>query len=137
VAGVIGVIGFNVVLIALVVVQMLGQFFADFGMMSDFESGTAPTEAATADLPDYDNDVYVILAMAAVLTLLWALAASLDGNPGFTVLAIAMPATLVPTATFVLAIEHPTWWGAAFAVAGGLLLAGAGLLQLRSRRRTV
>ena len=131
VAGVIGVVGFNIVLIALVVVQSLGAIFSDFGM-GDFDEG-GTSEAPSR--PDYDNDVYVILAMAAVLTLLWALAAALDGNPGFTVLAIAMPATLVPTATFVLAIEHPTWWGVGLGAVGAVLLAGAGLLQLRSRRR--
>ena len=53
---------------------------------------TSITESRSGG-PDYDNDVYVILAIAAVLTLVWALAASLNGNPGFTVLAIAMPAT--------------------------------------------
>ncbi len=80
--------------------------------------------------PDYDNDVYVILGLAALLTLVWALAASLNGNPGFTVLAIAMPATVVPTATFVLAVEHPTWWGVGFAAAGAILLGLVGLKQL-------
>ena len=79
--------------------------------------------------------VSIILAMAAVLTLLWALAAALDGNPGFTLLAIAMPATLVPDATFVLMVEHPTWWGGGFAAAGGVLLALVALKQLLGRKR--
>jgi len=130
VAGVIGVVGFNIVLFTLVFLQSFDGFFTDF--MGDFEEGGAPPEPS---VPDYDNDVYIILSMAAVLTLLWALAAALDGNPGFTVLAIAMPATLVPTATFVLMVENPTWWGVGFAVAGAVLLAAVGLKQMLGRER--
>jgi hypothetical protein len=130
VAGVIGVVGFNIVLFTLVFLQSFDGFFTDF--MGDFEEGGAPPEPS---VPDYDNDVYIILSMAAVLTLLWALAAALDGNPGFTVLAIAMPATLVPTATFVLMVENPTWWGVGFAVAGAVLLAAVGLKQMLGRKR--
>jgi hypothetical protein len=129
VAGVIGVVGFNIVLFALVFLQSFGAFFSEVGM-EELDDGSVPP-----DLPDYDNDVYVILAMAAVLTLLWALAAAVDGNPGFTLLTIAMPASLVPTATFVLMVEHPTWWGVGFAVAGALLLAAAGLKQVLGRKR--
>lgn len=132
VAGVIGVVGFNIVLLALVVTQAFGAFFTDFEMGGIDASGEPTAEPS---LPDYDNDVYIILAMAAVLTLLWALAAALDGNPGFTVLAIAMPATLVPTATFVLAVEHPTWWGVGFAAAGAVLLAAVGLKQMVGKKR--
>jgi hypothetical protein len=45
----------------------------------------------------------------------------------------------VPIATFVLAVEHPTWWGGALAGAGAVLLLGGGLLgrlRARSTRRT-
>ena len=132
VAGVIGVIGLNIVLLALVVVRAVGDFLGEFGMDgvgSEDGSGRGPRG------PDYDNDVYVILAIAAVLTVLWALAASLDGNPGFTVLAIAMPATMVPMATVVLAVEHPTWWGVALAAVGAVLLALVGLRQLLGRTK--
>ncbi|WP_322937384.1 hypothetical protein [Nocardioides bizhenqiangii] len=129
VAGVIGLVGFNIVLIALVVVRAIGEFFGEFGM------GGFDSDSGISSNSDYDNDVYIILAMAAVLTLLWALAAALDGNPGFTVLAIAMPATLVPMATFVLAVEHPTWWGVGLAGVGAVLLALVGLKQLLGRKR--
>ena len=128
VAGVIGVIGLNIVLLALVVVRAVGDFFGELGM-----DGVGSGRGSRG--PDYDNDVYVILAIAAVLTVLWALAASLDGNPGFTVLAIAMPATMVPMATFVLAVEHPTWWGVALAAVGAVLLALVGLRQLLGRKK--
>jgi hypothetical protein len=132
VAGVIGVIGLNIVLLALVVVRAVGDFFGEVGM-----DGVGPEDGTGRGSrgPDYDNDVYVILAIAAVLTVLWALAASLDGNPGFTVLAIAMPATMVPMATFVLAVEHPTWWGVALAAVGAVLLALVGLRQLLGRTK--
>jgi hypothetical protein len=131
VAGVIGLVGFNIVLIALVVVQSLGAFFGDMGL-PDFEDGGGTSDASA---PDFDNDVYVVLALAAVLTLVWALAAALDGNPGFTVLAIAMPATLVPIATVVLVVEHPTWWGVGLAAAGALMLGAVGLKQLSDRKQ--
>ncbi len=132
VAGVIGVIGLNIVLLALVVARAIGDFFGEFGMDG---VGSEDGSGRGSRGPDYDNDVYVILAIAAVLTVLWALAASLDGNPGFTVLAIAMPATMVPMATFVLAVEHPTWWGVALAAVGAVLLALVGLRQLLGRTK--
>ncbi|MEZ0577356.1 hypothetical protein [Nocardioides sp. MH1] len=133
VAGVVGVIGINALLIAMAVSQFIASFFGDFGMSTEGDFSTyGPTPAAR---PDYDNDVYVVLAIAAVLTLLWALAASLEGNPGFTVLAILMPAIAVPIATFVLAVEHPTWWGVGLAAAGAIVLAAVGLKQLAARRR--
>jgi hypothetical protein len=131
VAGVVGVIGINAMIIALAVSQFFAGFFGDFGMSEgDFTDSSAPKA------PDYDNDVYVILAIAAVLVLLWALAASLEGNPGFTVLAIVMTASVVPIASVVLAVEHPTWWGVALAVAGAVLLAAVGLRQLMARKRS-
>lgn len=130
VVGVVGVIGINAMMIALAVSQFFAGFFGGFIGEDDFGVSESP------QAPDYDNDVYVILAIAAVLVLLWALAASLEGNPGFTVLAILMPAIVVPVATVVLAVEHPTWWGVGLAVVGALLLAGVGLQQLRARKRT-
>jgi hypothetical protein len=138
VAGVIGVVGFNAVMLALGLAQFFDSMFGgpDVTMTGgQTEEGGSFFFVSTDGGPDYDNDVYIILAMAAVLTLLWALAAALDGNPGFTLLAIAMPATLVPDATFVLMVEHPTWWGGAFAAAGGVLLGLVALKQLLARKR--
>jgi len=137
VAGVIGVVGLNVVMAFLAFQQLFASFFGPEMMATTGQPGGGPAYYGISDgtAPDYDNDVYVILAMAAVLTLLWALAASLDGNPGFTVLAIALPATLVPTATYVLMVEHPTWWGAGFAAAGAILLGLVGLKQMLSKKK--
>ncbi|KAA1427926.1 hypothetical protein [Nocardioides antri] len=131
VAGVVGVIGFNGVLLVLVISQAFAPFFS-LDMIGGEDGAASGAEGPKAD---FDTDVYVILALAAVLTLVWALAAALNGNPGFTVLAIAMPASVVPTATFVLVVDHPTWWGAALAVAGTLVLALVGLQQLLARKR--
>ncbi|WP_183094528.1 hypothetical protein [Nocardioides stalactiti] len=132
VAGVIGLVGINVVLLVVIV---SGVFAGIFGGYDDTYSDTAGTFYVAEGPPDYDNDVYVIFGIAALLTLLWALAAALNGNPGFSVLAILMPATVVPSGTFVLAVEHPTWWGGGLALAGGLLLAAVGLKQLLGRKR--
>lgn len=132
VAGVIGVVGINIVLLVLVFQQVFASFFGDLEMLGSDGSDGGTNGSAP---PDFDTDVYVILAIAAVLTLVWALAASLTRHSGFTVLAIAMPATVVPTATFVLMVEHPTWWGVGFAAAGSLLLAAVGLKQVLASKR--
>ncbi|KAA1421986.1 hypothetical protein F0U44_06925 [Nocardioides humilatus] len=134
VMGIVGVIGLNGILLALAVSQFFDGLFGggdDYYDYSSTEQTYTPPKP-----PDYDNDVYIILAIVAVLTLLWALAASLEGNPGFTVLAIVMPAIAVPSATFVLAVEHPTWWGSGLAVGGGLILGAVGLKGLLSRDKT-
>ena len=129
-------VGITDVLLTLVFVQVFAGFFGRMGGMGmDDDVDEDPSAFVGEGPPDYDNDVYVILAIAAVLTLLWALAAALNGNPGFTVLAIAMPATVVPSGTFALAIEHPTWWGAGFAVAGAVVLGLAGLGHVLRRKR--
>jgi len=135
VAGVIGVVGLNIVMAFLAFQQLFASMFGDFDVMMSGTDDYTEQTLSSPKPPDYDNDVYVILAIAALLTLLWALAASLDGNPGFTVLAIALPATLVPTATYVLMVEHPTWWGAGFAAAGAILLGLVGLKQLLSGKK--
>jgi hypothetical protein len=130
VAGVVGVVGLNAVLLFLVVAQVVESFF----VVDTVDDGSDPSSALELS-KEYDNDVYVILGLAALLTLVWALAASLNGNPGFSVLAIVMPASVVPTATFVLAVEHPTWWGAGFAAGGAVLLAVVGLKQVLGRKK--
>jgi hypothetical protein len=138
VAGVIGVVGLNVVMFALVALQLVGAFFSGFDSGGESSGGDDPFSqnyyvGPKAD--DFDNDVYIILGIAAILTLLWALAAAVNGHPGFTVLAIAMPATLVPTATFVLMVEHPTWWGVGLAAAGAILLGLVALKQILGRKK--
>lgn len=133
VAGVIGLVGLNAVLATLVFQQLFAGFIPTMMMSGVDDTAVIPFEEAPT--PDFDNDVYVILAIAAVLTLVWALAASVNGNPGFAVLTIAMPATVVPMATFVLVVEHPTWWGVALGGVGAVLLALVALRQLLERRK--
>jgi hypothetical protein len=129
-AGALGVIAYNVLLIALVAVRAFQDAIGGMDMLGD--DGERGRSGGRIGGEDLDNDVYVILAFAALLTVLWALAAAANGHAGFTVLAIVMPATVVPTATFVLAVEQPTWWGVGLAAAGAVLLA-VGVLLGRSR----
>ena len=60
-----------------------------------------------------------VLVIAAALTLLWALAAAVSNHSGFTILAIAMVAVVVPLATAALAAEHPSVWAGILAGSGG------------------
>lgn len=127
VAGVIATGGLTLALGVLVV----GQFiFGAFGAaMTGLDGEGTPPEP-----PSHDTDVWVILALVAGLVLLWTLAAAITDHPGFTVLAIVLPAIAVPLAVVALAEEHPTWWGAGLAVPGCLVLALAALLARRKGR---
>ncbi len=131
-----GVVAYAALLTFMAVYQAIGAWFGGFSMPGATEgapSDVMPTEGS--GVPDFDNDVWIILALAAGLTVLWALAAAWTDHSGFTLSAIAMPVATVPLATVVLAVEHPTWWGVALAGAGAVLLLGGGLLgRLRGRR---
>lgn len=112
-AGVMAAIGFASLFVA---------FAAD-----PFAPGEAPAP------PDYDNDVYVTLALAAVLVLVWLAAGYLTDHPGFKVLMIAMAATVLPAGLTVLAVEQPSVWGLIVGVVGGLILAIVAVRSLESR----
>lgn len=136
VVGVIGLVGFAGIMVSFVVTRYLGAFFGSmFGMgddlmMSDDMMGSPVDFAVGFD----EADVWWVLAFAAVLTVLWALAAAVSNHSGFSILAIAAPSVLVPLASVALAAEHPTWWAAALAASGGvLLLGGVALARLRGR----
>ena len=77
-----------------------------------------------------------VLALAGLLVVLWALAAAVSNHSGFAILAIATPAILVPLASLALAAEHPTWWAAIVASAGGVLLLGGWFVARLRERRT-
>lgn len=132
---VVGVVGFGMIMGGMLLAQMFSEMFAAFSMQFD-SSGEGGDPFAAPESPDldFDNDVWVVLGLALLLTIMWALAAARTGHSGFTISAIAMPSVVVPLATFVLAVEHPTWWGVAVAAVGAVLLAGGGMLgRLRAK----
>ncbi|MDN5746275.1 MAG: hypothetical protein L0H31_14315, partial [Nocardioidaceae bacterium] len=131
VVGVVGVVGYAGILAGLLVARFLSGMFAFAG--PDF--GGADGQALGGDPGFRESDVWWVLVFAAVLTVLWALAASITNNPGFTVLAIAMPVLVVPLATAVLAAEKPSLWAAILAAGGGILLiGGVGITHLRGKK---
>ena len=130
-----GVVAYVAIMLVMVAARFLGEFFGGVGFSMDdlSESGGDPM----GDLGGYsENDVWWVLALAAVLTVMWALAASVSNHPGFSILAIVMPALLVPLASVALAAEHPSRWSAVVAAAGGVLLLG-GLVLARLRGKAV
>lgn len=119
----IGVVGFA---------GLLGGLAATRAFEAAFSFGEEPQPRST----DADNDIWIMLGLAAALVVFWALAAGLTGHAGFTLAAIAMAAITVPAAVYLLAVESPTWWGVAVGGAGGVLLAGGGLLG-RAKAKSV
>lgn len=70
----------------------------------------------------YADDVMVLLIFAGVLLVFWCFCAVVTGHVAFRVLSVAISVLLVPAATAVLTVQHPTWWSVAVAAIGGLLL---------------
>lgn len=137
VVGVCGLVGILGILASFAVLRFLGGIFGGMGsMFGRGPSGTRDFASATSlSLGFEESDVWWVVALGGILAVLWALAAVVSGHSGFSVLAIAMPALGVPLASVALAAEHPTWWAASTATAGGvLLLGGVALARLRGRR---
>ncbi|MFC5730390.1 MULTISPECIES: hypothetical protein [Nocardioides] len=127
--GAAGVASYVVLLAVLLVSQFGANFFGRMPMFGDDRGGRFESS------PLYqDADVWWIVVFAAILTALWALAATVSNHSGFSILAIAMPVLVTPLALLLLAERHPTYWSGSLAVAGGLLLLG-GVLLARSRSR--
>ncbi|MBM7517847.1 hypothetical protein [Nocardioides nitrophenolicus] len=136
VVGAFGLVGILGILASFAVLRFLGGIF---GGMSTMLLGDDPSMFSAVGVSDgfRETDVWWVVAIGGALAVLWALAAAVSGHSGFSILAIAMPALGVPLASVALAAEHPTWWAASTAVAGGvLLLGGAFLARLRGRRTT-
>lgn len=126
-AGALGLTGTMAVLFAeREIAGVLGSFGSMLPMIGSGKLSANPA--------DYTDQVGWILAMVAVLTVLWALAALVSDHSGFKVLAVALPAVTVPLGTAVLAVQHPTWWEAALGAAGGVLVLAALLLARRRAR---
>ena len=136
VVGVAGVVGLAGIMASFVVFRYVGLFFGGMPMFMDESPEGFDMGGAMDDTFGFkESDVWWVLVIAAALTLLWALAAAVSNHSGFTILAIAMVAVVVPLATAALAAEHPSVWAGILAGSGGLvLLAGVVLARLRGRR---
>ncbi|MEV5000220.1 hypothetical protein [Nocardioides sp. LML1-1-1.1] len=137
VVGAVGLAG----LTGILAVFLVSRFF--FGFLFGMPELTSLDEGSPDDFGPgsmeagfHEGDVWWLLVIAALLVVLWAAAASITNHSGFTILAIAAPAILVPLASFALAAEHPTWWAAILAAAGGVLLLGAWFVARLRERRT-
>jgi hypothetical protein len=142
VVGAFGLVGILGILGSFAVMRFLGGIFGGMSVTLDSRTGdvTSPGgdgfASAIGVSAGFDaSDVWWVVALGGVLAVLWALAATASNHAGFSVLAIAMPALGTPLASVALAAEHPTWWAATAAVAGGVLLLGGALLaRIRGRR---
>lgn len=132
--GAFGLAGFLGILASFAVMRFFAGIFGGMSMMLDRDTGDV-TSVLGAGGGFEESDVWWVVVLGGLLTVLWALAAAVSNHSGFSLLAIAMPALGVPLASVALAAEHPTWWAAIAATAGGLvLLAGVLLARLRGRR---
>ncbi|KQZ76134.1 hypothetical protein [Nocardioides sp. Root151] len=115
IVGAFAVGAYAVTLVALVAIAAVSMAFSGFDEMD----GGEPKQP---DNP-YTNDVWFLLVFGAILTLVWAAAWWLRGHDGYRVLILAMLTSILPAATFALAVEHPTWWGVVLAALGAIGLA--------------
>ncbi|NHA01149.1 hypothetical protein G5V59_18255 [Nocardioides sp. W3-2-3] len=137
--GAVGLAGFVGILVMFVASRLFLGFFGGLPLTS-FEEGDGPGRAGfsavSVETGFHEGDVWWVLALAGLLVVLWAAAAAITNHSGFTILAIAAPAILVPLASAALAAEHPTWWAAILATGGGVLLLGGWFLARLRERRT-
>lgn len=141
--GVVGLVAYAGMLLTMLVLRMIGEFFGGLG------GGLFPGAGGAGD-PDgggsgefgwfavtgayRESDVWWTVGFAGLLALGWALAAAVSNHSGFALLALATPVVIAPLASAVLAVEHPTWWSAVLASGGGILLLGGALLARRRGR---
>ena len=110
-------------LVVLYALYLVGIFsaFSD-GYDESFENGGRP-----ARFDGYDNDVWVILLVSLVLCAGWAWCNWQTGHVGYRLLIVANLLSVIPVATIVLAVEHPTYWEAVAGAVGAAVLAFVGL----------
>lgn len=100
------------------------------GMFQAFDESFDVSFVNGGPLPRFDgygNDVLVILLISLALCAIWAWCNWQTGHVGYRLLIIANLVTVTPGATFVLAVEHPTYWELAVGLSGAAVLAAAGL----------
>lgn len=118
-AGIVSVVGFAITLIALSLVGLVTAIFSGFG-----ESGPSRRDDT------FDNDVWVIMLIAAILCAGWAWCSWQTGHLGYRLLILGMVVIVVPAATLVLAVQHPTWWELVVGLLGAAALGFAGVRAL-------
>lgn len=118
IAGVASVVGFVLTLLGIALVSVVTAIFSGFG-----------GEEAKRD-DTYDNDIWVMLLLAAILCAAWAWCAWQTGHMGYRLLIVAMVVGLVPISTLALAVQHPTWWSLVVGLFGGAAIGYAGLRAL-------
>jgi hypothetical protein len=119
VAGAMTVVGFASLTGVLAVASALEAAFAPISPDARSSQGAV---VGVRGVGSYDNDTWVILALALLLMVGWAACAALTGHVGFRLLVVAMAVSVTPLATVVLRADHPTWWGVVLGAVGGALL---------------
>lgn len=105
VAGVVAAVGYMVTLFGLLVIASFAGAFGERGGASGRR--------------DYHDDVWWILVFSLILVALWAFCAWVTGHVGFRLLVVGLTVTVVPLATTVLGVQHPTWWELVLGLIGG------------------
>lgn len=129
VAGGLTVAGFAILTGALAVAQALQAALAGFSALG--EDGPPDTPPADA----YHNDAWVVLVLALLLVVGWAVCAALTRHVVYRILMVAMAAAVIPLVTVVLSVEHPSWWGVVIGAVGGGLLVLAAMRGVQLARR--
>lgn len=82
----------------------------------------------------FRGDVRTALILGLVICLVVAALYAVTRHPGYLVIAFLTAATLPLAATLFLARDHPLRWAMVYVAVGGLVVAGALILQLLSSR---
>lgn len=117
---------------AALVIALTLYSISTVAMFQSFDSGEPDAVSGQRDNP-LANDTWVLLAIALLLSAVWAALWWLRGHDGYRVLVVAMIASAFPAATIALATESAGRWGTALIAVGGLglvlaLLRGVGLI---------
>lgn len=131
VAGVIAVVSNAGVLAGLAIAAFIAQLFGGFS--TDMDGGARPPANG---LEQYENDTWLLLVFSLLLVAGWAYLTYATGHIGFPLLMVAMCASVIPLVTFVLVVDHPTWWELVVGAVGGAALLLAGVRALGSRSST-